>query len=137
MLFQLDYKANGKYRYVYKDQSFIKYEKRICEKCRREIASKIFASPPLHKFILDGGKKYPDLLQFCGAGGPFLILSQMALQLLLKGNVTGITSWETVQVCNIKGENEMQAPQYCIVKLDGEIELDYKKMFLKRKNVYN
>lgn len=138
MFYGLSSSVNNRHKYIYKDQSFRGYSKKICENCSRDIVTMLYDDGEHHQLILDGGKIYPDLLQFCGAGEKLLVLSEMALSVLVREKVSGILKYEPVTVLDEKIiELDKAAPLYYSVKLSGSIDLDYSAMFLKKKKHCN
>ena len=67
MLFQVSYNTCRKYKYAYKDASFAGFERVNCMACGRTVSTMHYEAKA-HCLILEGGKSYPDYLQFCGAG---------------------------------------------------------------------
>ena len=86
------------------------------------------------KFESGGGKIYPDYIQFCGAGKYPFIVSKKTLEIFEENNVSGYDDTKLVGV-NPPGINEDGSQiQYYQLNVYGFVELDYKAMFLKKKN---
>ena len=87
-----------------------------------------------HRLILEGGKRYPDYLQFCGAGEPLVLLSQRAVDVFKQNAITGFSYKEAVLVCDEEGEPLPDATQYFAMEVRGRAEPDFGAMHLKRKH---
>lgn len=132
----LDYSAKT-HKYAYKDISFLGFKETLCSNCGRSIATMLYNSG-VHQLVLEGGKKYPDLLGFHGAGKQMLILSGRTLSLFKQHNISGISGSEQIQVLEKRGSKLIDStglsPDYWIVNVTGIVELDFSSMGLKKKN---
>lgn len=131
----LDY-SEKPYKYAYKDLSFLGYDRTLCERCGRNIPALHYASGP-HRLILEGGRKYPDLLGFHGAGQQMFILSTKALSIFEQHHISGFGEKEQIQVL-IQHDGELIEPNdtildYWFVQITGHIELKFSSMRLKKK----
>ena len=138
MLYWLDFDTDKKYLYAYKDQSLEGYNRVNCPSCNRIIASERYVENQ-HHLLLEGGRVYPDYLQFSGAGKRLFLLSEKSLTLFRQHDITGFEEYEQVKV-EINKEfkkniNLDVLPRYYSIKISGEIHVDLHAMHLKRKKV--
>ena len=82
-----------------------------------------------------GGSKYPDHLEFTGAGGAPLLLSRRAADAFRENGITGIEETVPVQTVRESGPLPEGAPEYVLARVRGRIELDLPKMGLKKKKL--
>ena len=123
-----------KYRYAYKDASLLGIKKSVCNTCGRELSSWSFDGS--HRLVSEGGAEYPDRLMFTGAGGPLFILSDTAVQAFEKNGITGISESSPIDILQEEALPLTDAPpQYMLAQISGKIELDFKKMGLKKKKL--
>lgn len=80
--------------------------------------------------VLDGGKTYPDLLMYCSVGIRPFIISKKALDIFEANGVTGMAGAFKVEFQNSSDDSEY----YCI-DISGSIDMDLKRMQLKRKRI--
>lgn len=124
---------NGrKYKYAWKDASFLGYEKTICSQCGRTVTVPTF-NREAHCLILEGGIEFPDYLAFTGAGKRFFLLSERALHCLREGKISGISGGEPVKACMQNGDPIDDAPKYVHLEITGQADLDHAAMQLKKK----
>lgn len=128
MFYYVGCSLSNKNRYVYKNVSFKGYNKKTCDNCGRDITTTMY-DDGAYKLLVEGGSIYPDLLRFCGAGDQMFLLSEKALSVFVKENISGIESYDLVKIAN----EESNTTQYYCVKLSGHIDLNYSSMFLKKK----
>lgn len=137
MFYIMKSNGNNRYKYACMNQSFKGYDKKICDSCGRDIVTELYDNTGFYELVLEGGKKYPDLLEFCGAGDRLHILSEKTLSVFKKENISGILEYEPVHILTDKGkgciERDENAPKYFSVKLSGSIDFNYPAMFLKKK----
>lgn len=128
-----------KYAYVSKDLSFVDFFMWQCPKCKRGVFSGGYVDN-CHGLLLDGGKEYPDLLHFCGAGDRITVLSENAVRIFTENCISGFlveSKAELFRSYRRKIIPVEDAPTYYVVNIYGEIDYDYKSMFLKKKHVCN
>ncbi len=134
MLFWLNYNNSNRYRYISGDDTFIGFDSsEICPRCGRNIVTPKFREAIPH-FESDGGKIYPDYIQFCGAGKYPFIVSEKALSIFEENNVSGYNGATLVRVEPSGISSDGSQIRYFQLNIYGHIELDFKAMFLKKKN---
>ena len=121
------------YQYVWKDTALGPPMQHQCEACGRTVSEGTFSGP--HHLILEGGPKYPDRLEFTGAGGSPLLLSERAAAVFAANGITGIAETVSVRTARESGDPPDNAPRYVLAKISGRIELDLPKMCLKKKKL--
>lgn len=125
------------YQYAREDASLVGLNTVVCEACRRTVSVWEFREP--HCLIVEGGAQYPDWLPFVGAGGSLFVLSERALEVFPDNGITGLADIAPIRVMREQNGELValpeSAPQYLLVQIDGRIELDLGKMFLKRKKL--
>lgn len=126
--------SDKKYCYAQRNLAFTGYTSSICSKCGRSI---IIPNPTIKKneFIIEGGKNYPDFLDYRGAGTYFLI-SKNALRLFIENRITGFDDYEEVSTrretgVTIDDDNSV----YFLLSINGTIDFDLRAMTLKKKRV--
>lgn len=134
MLLLVSHDIRRKYKYAYKDTSFKGFEHRICAFCGRTISDMHFKEQG-HCLILEGGKIFPDYLQFCGAGESLFLLSDQAVRLLEQSGISGISAKAEVQICDDQEKTLFNAPRYFSMEVCGCVEMDFDAMHLKKKNL--
>lgn len=139
MLYRMDCLGTGSYRYACKDVSFSGWEQETCPHCGRKISRPVY-SEENHILALEGGKKYPDLLQFCGAGslqtgGRIVVLSEKALAVFQREGILEAEEYRPVAL--IPSEDCVHpiddAPNYYAIDIVGTVDLDYAAMSNLRK----
>lgn len=141
MLYEMDCTGRSIYRYAQKDNAFAGWKEVICPGCGRRVSLPTY-SEPSPVLALEGGKKYPDFLQFCGAGslpdgGRLIVLSEKALTVFREEGISGIGECKPVvvvqsAVCRYCVDD---APRYFAVDITGSVDLDCSAMSnLKKKN---
>ena len=115
------------YPYAYEDTSLLGRKIQICETCGRQVSSWSFSGA--HQLLLEGSGDYPDRLMFCGAGGPLFILSATAAQTFDKNGISGISQTSPIETIH----DQAVPPRYVLAQISGTIDLDFKKMGLKKK----
>lgn len=137
MLYLLQHPSQRTYPYAWKDASFVGFRQSQCGECGRTVSAAEYRGP--HHLIVEGGPKYPDYHAFCGAGEPIFVISERAARIFQENNLTGITEF-----IPIRAEKEINgtlvplpetAPKYVLVQITGRIDLDYRRMCLKKKKV--
>lgn len=131
-MYLLAYDRQSKYKYAYKDAAFEDFERSVCPVCDRVVVSMQYKSER-HQFILEGGKKYPDCLQFTGVGKQMLLLSEKSLAIFEQNEISGIGYKTAVDVCDETLQPLTDAPKYYGTEILGKIELDLSGMNLKKK----
>ena len=121
------------YQYAFRDTALGTLEQGKCEACGRTRSRWRFSGP--HRFLLEGGPKYPDRLEFTGAGGAPLLLSRRAADAFRENGITGIDETAPVQTEHESGPLPEGAPEYVLVRICGRIDLDLPKMGLKKKKL--
>ncbi|MBQ7827422.1 MAG: hypothetical protein IJ386_04070 [Clostridia bacterium] len=128
---------SNRYKYISETPDFIRWNECVCESCGRNNPVCEYVPSKKRRFIIEGGKKYPDHLDFCGAGNRFFIISENALSAFVKEDVSGIDVVEPVEIFVKKGdgltEPDSNTPEYYRVTLNGLIDFDYEAMFLRKK----
>lgn len=135
MFYKLQDPDPRSWQYAWKDLSFAGFESAVCPSCGRENAAAAFRGE--HCLIAEGGPRWPDRLPFTGAGGPMLLLSDRAAELLREHGITGIGASEPVRVCTQEHDAVVplpeSAPGYRRIEVSGRIDLDLPKMSMKKK----
>lgn len=122
-------------RYAFKDLSFHGYETCICESCGRPIFVVQYDGEH-HELLLEGGSRYPDFLQFCGAGNRLFVVSEKMLNLLIQNGVTGFSTYTpvTIRESSRNGLAPAYSPnKYYSLIISGKVDLDFQTMGLKKK----
>lgn len=136
MFYKIDDCNTREFKYAYKDLSFGGFERRICEKCNREVVTMRHIDTS-HCLVLEGGKKYPDLLGFHGAGELMFIVSEKTLSIFENHHISGISGSEQVDIVeHYQGKlvpSPKTVPNYHLLHISGMIELDFASMALKKK----
>lgn len=134
MLYRMDHLGTGIYRYAYKDHSFSGWERHACPACGRAVSRPVYTGPQ-RILALEGGKKYPDLLQFCGAGDALVVLSERALTAFLEEGILGAVEYRPVAVVRSEACSHPvdDAPGYYEIDIAGTVDLDYAAMSNLRK----
>ena len=125
--------SGSTYQYAFLDTALGSLEQGKCEACGRTRSRWRFSGP--HRFLLEGGPKYPDRLEFTGAGGAPLLLSRRAADVFRENGITGIGEIVPVQTEHESGPLPEGAPEYVLARICGRIELDLPKMGLKKKKL--
>ena len=96
--------SGSTYQYAFRDTALDSLAQGKCEACGRTRSRWRFSGP--HRFLLEGGPKYPDRLEFTGAGGAPLLLSRRAADVFKENGITyymtvgdttsGVTTTETL-----------------------------------------
>ena len=131
-MYLLQYDRQSKYKYAYKDASFGNYERSVCPECDRAVVLPRFMSER-HQLILEGGKVYPDCLQFTGVGKQMFLFSDKSLDIFLQNEISGIGCISEVDIYNVAFQSLADAPKYYSADILGKIELNLFGMNLKRK----
>ncbi len=115
--------------------SFDGFRQCICPICNRNVATAHYnADEPI--LLLEGGSKFPDYLQFCGAGRNVFVISENALNLFEQHKVSGYSAYQAIQYRVLKGKplpNRGNIIEYYCLELNGKVDLDLPKMQLRRK----
>ncbi len=127
--------GDSRFSYVFDDLSFIGYKKELCNSCGRSINT--VCTQKRHTFVVEGGKIYPDFLQFCGAGERLTVLSKKAIDIFLSSNISGFSIESIIDIYReVKNKQIVKcddSPIYYSVIIRGVIDYDYSAMFLKKK----
>ena len=112
----------------------------ICWRAPAALINTPFGTLPLTPWSIGsakptGGSKYPDHLEFTGAGGAPLLLSRRAADAFRENGITGIEETVPVQTVRESGPLPEGAPEYVLARVRGRIELDLPKMGLKKKKL--
>ena len=139
MLYGLFPYCTNRLSYLRCSMDFYDKKETKCDTCGRTVTDiQLKYWPP--KFVLNGGKRYPDWLHFVS---PFddkcgMILSEKALYAFQSEKVSGFVA-EPVTIAdnpkNTKNESLTNIPDYYYVYVKGSISLDYQKMHYRKKNV--
>ena len=125
--------SGSTYQYAFRDTTLGSLEQGKCEACGRTRSRWRFSGP--HRFLLEGGPKYPDRPEFTGAGGAPLLLSRRAADVFRGSGITGIDETVPVQTEHESGPLPEDAPEYVLARICGRIDLDLPKMGLKKKKL--
>lgn len=142
-LFELHCLGERKFRYAVSDGTFLRYDYTSCPDCGRSVATPV-CSGDARFFYLSGGKQYPDLLPFNGAGttkdgGRFVIISEKAKNAFECEGITGYSNCTKVSVVPDQRGTDYDtedAPNYYLIDIDGRIDLDFAKMNNLRRKKY-
>lgn len=135
MLYWLDHDTLKKFQYVYKDASFLGFSRSVCLQCNRQIGTPQYRREAPH-LILEGGKVYPDYLQFCGAGNQLFLISDRALEIFEKNRITGYSGYQLATAeTSIQGGGVDRLPEYYCLNVSGRVDVDYATMHIKKKRV--
>ena len=123
-----------KYCYAVKNLSFVGYKREECPTCKRQVVKEeIYEGEDA--FLIDGAKKFPDFMQFCGAG-TYFIVSERVMNVLRENNVSGFEEAKKVPLYRSRYRKLIkQEQEYYIINITGSIDLNLKAMALKRKHV--
>ena len=124
MLHLLQPDTNRKYRYAWKDESFLGFEQRVCSHCGRMISECRYAGD-VRRLVLECGKTYPDCLAYTGAGERLFLLTERAVRIFEDCGITGFSGKREVLV--------LDGPKYFAMDICGSVELDFAAMHLKKK----
>lgn len=133
--YKLQAPGQRRYQYAWKNAALGELHREPCPACGRVVARWEYSGP--HFMLLEGGAAYPDRLSFTGAGGSPLLLSERAVEIFRENGITGITGAVPVRTGRERDGAVIPlpegAPSYVLAELDGSVELDLKKMCLKKK----
>ncbi len=125
--------SEKKYCYAAKNLSFNGYNYDKCQNCGR-IISKLLPSNQIDEFVIEGGRQYPDFLDYHGPGINFIV-SDRVLQAFIENNITGYNQVLKVFVHrNNKDFSDNKNIGYNLLNITGKIDLNLKAMSLKKKN---
>ena len=125
--------SGSTYQYAFQDTALDSLEQGKCEACGRTRSRWRFSGS--HHFLLEGGPKYPDRLEFTGAGGAPLLLSRRAADAFRENGIAGIDETVPVRTARESGDLPEGTPEYVLARVRGRIELDLSKMGLKKKKL--
>lgn len=142
VFYEMDPSGSRAYRYGVSDDSFLGYDRTLCSTCGREIVRPRFNGLH-HKIRLEGGKRYPDLLAFCGAGTTeqgerYLLLSERAVEAFSREGITGLEDCQQATILTAEGASHdvADAPNYYLADISGTIDLNGPAMSnLRKKNM--
>lgn len=135
MLFWISFSAPKRYCYAYKDVTLLGYDRFNCPQCNRPFAKPRYESKVPH-LLLEGGRKNPDYLQFCGAGRQLFVVSEKTLDLFEQNKISGYTEATQVTTERIDHrEQDLPCPNYYALSITGKIDLDLAQMHVKKKNI--
>lgn len=133
MYYWVGYSGSEKYCYAANNNSFVAFNQSICDVCGRTIYMPQFISSVPH-LQLDGGRIFPDFLQFCGAGERMFLISETALKIFEENHISGYSTYcEVVVEPYIKRGLQSKQPRYYQLKILGRIDFNLSAMCLKRK----
>jgi hypothetical protein len=125
------------YQYACENSALIGLKTTTCDACGRNVSMWEFSGPPC--LIAEGGPKYPDRLAFIGAGSSLFVLSERAARTFADSGITGIAEMAPIRIMKRLDGAIIPlpdvAPQYILAQVGGTIELDFGKMFLKKKKL--
>lgn len=137
MLYWIEYEAHNKHKYAYKDLTFTGFNRSVCPECECEIATAQYKENTPN-FVLEGGRVYPDYLQFAGAGRQPFLISEKALELFEKNQITGYSGYQLVNYVSSKRKDNssiIQQVKYYNLNITGRVDLDLAEMHLKKKHL--
>ena len=135
MLFWIGSSAQKHHCYAYKDVTLLGYDRFNCPQCNRPFAKPRYASEVPY-LLLEGGREYPDFLQFCGAGRQLFVVSEKTLDLFERHKIFGYAEAKPVSTERIDHrEQTLLSPNYYTLAITGKIDLDISQMHIKKKNV--
>lgn len=137
MLYWIEHEALNKYKYAYKDLTFIGFDRSACSECGRELGTPQYKESTPH-FVLEGGRVYPDYLEFAGAGRQPFLVSEEVLELFEKNGITGYTGYQLVNYVSSKRKDNsiiIQHPKYYNLNITGKVDLALAEMHLKKKRL--
>lgn len=106
-----------------------------CAECGRKtlVASNINEDSFL---VIEGGKKLPDFLEFCGVGA-YLLVSSTVVDVFTENNISGYFIEKTLPLFrDVKGQMlKVDGIQYYSLKVTGTVDFDLKAMHLKKKHI--
>lgn len=137
LLYIIQSDASRSNKYAFKDLSFQGYKECICESCGRHISIEQYDGE-CRELLLEGGKRYPDLLQFCGAGKRLFVVSETMMTLFIQRGVTGYCSVDPVLIRDTTRTRSITAyspNKYYSLIISGEVDLDFRAMELRKKRM--
>lgn len=135
MLYWLEHDTHKKYQYVYKDMSFMGYNRSVCTQCKRQIGIPQYRHE-VPRLLLEGGGVYPDYVQFCGAGNRLCLISGRTLDIFEKNQITGYSGYQLVaSETSVQGKCIDRLPEYYCLNVFGRVDLDFTTMKIKKKRV--
>lgn len=136
MLYKLLHSGFSRYKYAFKDLSISGLRKSVCSECGRSISDLCY-SDFNHILEIEGGKEFPDYLEFCDAGPRLCIFSKRTVDIFSQSNISGISKFEPIALGNcdtsISPNGEMLP--YYVATIVGRVELNFRSMQLKKKRL--
>lgn len=138
MFYRLDAYGSNRYCSVTYPWDYYSKQEQQCPACGRMVQTyKPNYWPP--KFRLEGGKRYPDCLDYvtmfdekCG-----MLLSKKALEAFQREGITGLITEPVTVIDHLKhnqSHSDSGMPEYYCVYIQGRISLDYQTMHYRKKN---
>lgn len=135
MLFWLQHDDSPKYQYAYEDITLLGYSSTICPRCSRRVATPQYSNDQ-PSLVLEGGRIYPDYLQFCGAGKSLFLVSEKALEVLETNKISGYAGYQSVTFESmVSCNNVVHKPNYYNLNITGRIDFDVVAMHIKKKRL--
>ena len=86
----INHSGKSKHCYISEDLTFVDFFCHSCVECGRDIPVAKY-SQENHQLLIDGGKEYPDLLQFCGAGDRITVFSERTVDIFVENRISGFS----------------------------------------------
>lgn len=134
MLYWLNNDDSSKFQYAYKDSTLLRYETADCPVCGRRISTPYY-SDDVPNLLLEGGRQYPDYLSFCGAGRQMFLLSEKALEIFEKCNVSGYAGYQLIETNDFTTKDKRFCCKYYSLNITGRVDLDMAMMHIKKKRL--
>lgn len=143
-MYKISYSRATRYCYAWSDLSLAGFDRSECPECGRQIANAHYVSNIPH-LLVEGGDIFPDRLWYTGAGERLFLVSEKALELFELNGVTGYDGFQQVEIDLdnlltrklLKKEQTVNIPQYYVLNISGQIELDFQQMKIKKKRACN
>lgn len=135
MLYWIRYEAFNKYKYASKDLTLMGFDRSVCPECGREVATAQYKENTPH-LRLEGGRVFPDFLQFCDAGNRMFMVSEKVLEMFEKNGITGYSGYQLMTYEFSKRKSSIiEHPNYYSLNITGKVDLDLAEMHLKKKRL--
>lgn len=133
MLYWLRHDDSSKFRYAFEDVTLLRYDSADCPNCGRRISTPCY-SDDVPKLLLEGGRQYPDYLSFCGAGRQMFLLSENAMEIFEKTNISGFDGYQLIETNDFAVKEQKMNIKYYSLNISGRVDLDMAMMHLKKKH---
>lgn len=117
--------------------SGVRHEIVECAECGR----KTLAASSINEdafLVIEGGRKLPDFLEFCGVG-IYLFVSSTVIDVFKENDISGYFIDKAIPLFReVKGEmQKVDDVLYYSLKVTGKVDFDLKAMHLKKKHLCN